>query len=85
MKGVDLRTVQELAGHKTIGMTVRYAHLAPEHNQAAIERLDPVETKTRKRSQSGARRRPGRRNKIRLPKLAKSHELIRKTGEGACR
>jgi hypothetical protein len=56
MKGVDLRTVQELAGHKTIAMTVRYAHLAPEHNQAAIERLDPVEIKTRKRSQSGARR-----------------------------
>jgi integrase len=42
MKGVDLRTVQELAGHKTIAMTVRYAHLAPEHNQAAIEKLDPV-------------------------------------------
>ena len=43
MKDVNLRTVQELAGHKTISMTTRYAHLAPEHNQAAIERLDPVE------------------------------------------
>ncbi len=42
MKGVSLRTVQELAGHKTISMTVRYAHLAPEHNQAAIEKLDPA-------------------------------------------
>lgn len=42
MKGVDLRTVQELAGHKTITMTARYAHLAPEHNQAAIEKLDAV-------------------------------------------
>jgi integrase len=42
MKGVDLRTVQELAGHKTIAMTVRYAHLSPEHNQAAIEKLDPA-------------------------------------------
>ncbi|WP_419806321.1 tyrosine-type recombinase/integrase [Terriglobus sp.] len=41
MAGVDLRTAQELAGHKTISMTVRYAHLAPEHNQAAIDRLDP--------------------------------------------
>ena len=41
MAGVDLRTAQELAGHKTISMTVRYAHLAPEHNQAAIEKLDP--------------------------------------------
>src|SRR5262249_2768732 len=28
MNGVDLRTVQELAGHKTIAMTMRYAHLA---------------------------------------------------------
>ncbi len=42
MAGVDLRTAQELAGHKTIAMTVRYAHLAPEHNQAAIEKLDRV-------------------------------------------
>ncbi len=42
MKDVNLRTVQELAGHKTISMTTRYAHLAPEHNQAAIERLDSV-------------------------------------------
>ena len=42
MKGVDLRTVQELVGHKTISMTVRYAHLAPKHNQAAIEKLDPT-------------------------------------------
>jgi len=42
MKGVDLRTVQELAGHKTIAMAVRYAQLAPEHNQAAVETLDPA-------------------------------------------
>ena len=42
MKDVNLRTVQELAGHKTISMTTRYAHLAPEHNQAAVERLDPA-------------------------------------------
>jgi integrase len=42
MKDVNLRTVQELAGHKTISMTTRYAHLAPEHNQAAIEKLDPT-------------------------------------------
>jgi hypothetical protein len=26
MAGVDIRTVQELLGHKTIGMTVRYSH-----------------------------------------------------------
>ena len=42
MAGVDLRTVQELMGHKTIQMTVRYAHLAPQHRLAAVQRLcDP--------------------------------------------
>lgn len=40
MRGVDLRTVQDLAGRKTISVTIRYAHLAPEQNQAAIEKLD---------------------------------------------
>ena len=39
MAGVDLRTVQELLGHKTISMTCRYAHLAPSHKLAAVERL----------------------------------------------
>ena len=31
---------QELMGHKTIAMTVRYSHLAPKHTLAAVERLD---------------------------------------------
>ena len=39
MKGIDIRTVQELAGHKTIQMTMRYAHLAPSHVQQAVEKL----------------------------------------------
>jgi integrase len=39
MAGVDLRIVQELAGHKDIKMTVRYAHLAPAHKLAAVDRL----------------------------------------------
>jgi len=47
MAGVDIRTVQELLGHRTIGMTVRYSHLAPKHTLAAVERLDaPTETPT---------------------------------------
>lgn len=40
MAGVDLRTVQELMGHKQICMTVRYAHLSPDHTLAAVQRLD---------------------------------------------
>lgn len=40
MAGVDLRTVQELAGHKTITVTMRYAHLSPGHQRAAVMVLD---------------------------------------------
>jgi integrase len=39
MAGVDIRTVAQLMGHSTIQMTMRYAHLAPEHTQAAVDRL----------------------------------------------
>lgn len=39
MAGVDLRTVGELLGHKSLSMTMRYAHLAPAHNAAAVDRL----------------------------------------------
>lgn len=39
MAGVDIRTVQELMGHKTIQVTLRYAHLAPRHQLEAVQRL----------------------------------------------
>jgi site-specific recombinase XerD len=39
MAGVDLKTVQELMGHKSLAMTARYSHLAPSHKLAALERL----------------------------------------------
>jgi len=42
MGGMDLRTVQELMGHKTIAMTCRYAHLAPTYQLAAVERLAEI-------------------------------------------
>lgn len=40
MRGVDLRTVQELMGHKDLTMTQRYAHLSPDHKRRAITALD---------------------------------------------
>jgi integrase len=40
MKGIDLRTVQELLGHGDMRMTLKYAHLGPDHVRKAVEVLD---------------------------------------------
>jgi integrase len=37
MAGVPLKTIQVLAGHKTIAITARYAHLAPNTLHRAVE------------------------------------------------
>lgn len=40
MAGIDLTTVKELLGHKTLAMTLRYSHLAPSHKVKAVNVLD---------------------------------------------
>ena len=47
MAGVPLNEVSELMGQKTLAMTRRYAHLAPEHKLNALERLVPKGTRRR--------------------------------------
>ena len=40
MKSRPLREVQELLGHKSIRMTERYSHLAPERLREAVATLE---------------------------------------------
>jgi len=42
MSGVDLNTVRELLGHKSMAMTLRYAHLSCDHKKRAVKALDGI-------------------------------------------
>ncbi|MBB1605847.1 hypothetical protein A9979_04925 [Pseudomonas sp. UMC76] len=41
MGGGDILTLQRILGHSSITMTMRYAHLSPEHLESAM-RLSPL-------------------------------------------
>lgn len=45
IRGVPIRTIQELMGHKSISMTMRYAHLAENVKQEAIKFLNGLTAK----------------------------------------
>jgi integrase len=53
MAGATIKEIQELAGHKTITMSARYAHLSPEHKLSVVERIiaDPAK---KSRARKGA-------------------------------
>ena len=68
MSGVDIKSVQELLGHASLIMTMKYFHLAPDHRLRAITTLDlayQTDTTTDTVDNSG---------------LERSTEVIEKTG-----
>lgn len=42
MGGFNLRTIQQLLGHKDLRMTARYSHLSADHLQQAVKSLDAI-------------------------------------------
>ena len=56
MRGIDLRTVAKLMGHKDIKMTMRYAHLAPDLSAGSGRRADAEVSRGRQRGSPAARR-----------------------------
>lgn len=40
MRGASLKELQEILGHKTMTMTLRYAHLSQEHKKMAVNLLN---------------------------------------------
>lgn len=50
MSGGDIKTLQEILGHYSVNMTMRYSHLSQSHKAKAMEalgqRIDTIETPT---------------------------------------
>jgi integrase len=53
MAGVDLKTVGDILGHRSITMTERYSHLTPEHKRKAVNLLPDWSAGEDDRSQNG--------------------------------
>lgn len=68
MAGASIKEIQELAGHKTITMSARYAHLSPDHKLAVIDRISaraaeqPPKTVTRQQARTATRKTTTTRN-----------------------
>jgi len=59
MRGGSLQALKEILGHATLAMTMRYAHLAPEHLRAEVAKTDrlaaqPTENLAQEKAQEPA-------------------------------
>jgi integrase len=54
IRGVPLTAIQKLAGHASIKMTLRYAHLSPRYLADEVKALDLVQQNGRPQTQSDA-------------------------------
>lgn len=52
LQGETIQTISELLGHSSLQMTMRYAHLSPDHRKAAISRLEQGIIQSAKRGQT---------------------------------
>ena len=56
MAGATIKEIQELAGHKTITMSARYAHLSPDHKLSVLDRITARPLKTSTATKTATRR-----------------------------
>lgn len=56
MAGATIKEIQELAGHKTISISARYAHLSPDHKLSVIDRISAAASKDTNSHQNSHRR-----------------------------
>ena len=52
MRGGSIPVLQKLLGHKNISMTMRYAHLSPEHKRQSVNLLNGLTGGDQKSSMS---------------------------------
>jgi len=80
MAGVDLVTVKELLGHKTINMTNRYTHLAQEHKAQAVaklsERLQAEKTARESQTEAVSEELKQAINAVLTPKLEQNRNIF---------
>jgi hypothetical protein len=48
LRGATMKELQELMGHRDMKMTMRYAHLSPEHKKKAVNLLNGLTAPAKK-------------------------------------